>query len=261
MKIKEKIETKKYSGSKFWESLSYIKNVVAFLIKGKEFPRGNKEEIKFYKVFIKEGDLVFDIGANGGSKTKVFLKCGAKVIAVEPQKECINILKKKFGKIDMVEIVNKGLSSTRETKEINIFNSSPVSSFRDDWKDRMFSNCKIIRKEEVKMILILIEDLIDKYGIPDFCKIDVEGFELEVLKGLTSKIKLISFEFSKEFFKETLDVINYLSKEGYTKFNYTDNFNMTFKNDVWKNKNKFVSELITRIKNKDKEFFGDIYVS
>ena len=41
-----------------------------------------------------------------------------------------------------------------------------------------------------------LDKLIEKYGEPVFIKIDVEGFELEVLKGLTRPVKLLSYEYT-----------------------------------------------------------------
>jgi uncharacterized membrane protein len=40
-----------------------------------------------------------------------------------------------------------------------------------------------------------LNDLIERYGHPDFVKIDVEGCEADVLKGLSSRVPLISLEF------------------------------------------------------------------
>lgn len=42
----------------------------------------------FYKQWIKPGDLVFDIGANIGNRTRVFADIGARVVAVEPLPHC-----------------------------------------------------------------------------------------------------------------------------------------------------------------------------
>lgn len=47
--------------------------------------------MRFYEQFIRPNDICFDIGANMGNRTEVFLKLGAKVIAVEPQSECVNL--------------------------------------------------------------------------------------------------------------------------------------------------------------------------
>lgn len=66
-----------------------------------EFWKERTEDIKrtiFYGQFIKEGDLVFDIGANMGERAKVFVNLGATVVGVEPQPICIDFLKIMFKK-------------------------------------------------------------------------------------------------------------------------------------------------------------------
>jgi FkbM family methyltransferase len=40
-----------------------------------------------------------------------------------------------------------------------------------------------------------MDTLISLYGKPDYCKIDVEGFEINVLKGLNIPLNLVSFEY------------------------------------------------------------------
>ena len=63
-----------------------------YLLFNKEFKRQNQ----FYSTFISQNDLVFDIGACYGKKMASFLKIKAKVVAVEPQKKCMNFLKDLF---------------------------------------------------------------------------------------------------------------------------------------------------------------------
>src|SRR5262245_14614026 len=50
-------------------------------------------ERALYRPFIHPGDLCFDIGANYGFKTEVFLSLGARVVAFEPQPDCCQELK------------------------------------------------------------------------------------------------------------------------------------------------------------------------
>lgn len=43
--------------------------------------------------------------------------------------------------------------------------------------------------------MVTLDSAIQRFGTPFFCKIDVEGWELEVLRGLTQPLPLVSFEF------------------------------------------------------------------
>jgi hypothetical protein len=65
--------------------------------------------------------------------------------------------------------------------------------------------------------------LIEKYGIPQFIKIDVEGYELEVLKGLSHPINAISFEYTvPEQAEKLVTCIKRIEElDGKTLFNYS----------------------------------------
>ena len=80
----------------------------------------------FYGQFIKSNDICFDVGANIGNRTKVFLALGAKVIAVEPQSECVQMLRLRFGK--RINIVQKALGQKDGDGVIYIGESSAISS-------------------------------------------------------------------------------------------------------------------------------------
>ena len=46
----------------------------------------------FYSQFIRPGDLCFDVGANKGARAEIFLRLGARVVAVEPLPKCIAMM-------------------------------------------------------------------------------------------------------------------------------------------------------------------------
>jgi hypothetical protein len=50
-------------------------------------------------------------------------------------------------------------------------------------------------EESVAVEMITLQELIERYGVPELCKIDVEGYELEVLSGLQEPLPLLSFEY------------------------------------------------------------------
>ena len=85
-----------------------------------------KKLLKFYSRFIKKDDLCFDIGANYGRRTEIFLKLGARVVAVEPQDACMKELQKKDGSNKRVILVKKAISDNYGEEEIMISDSNTL---------------------------------------------------------------------------------------------------------------------------------------
>jgi len=212
----------------------------------------------FYSQFVGGTKLFFDIGANIGFKTNVFRNIGVNVVAVEPQKKCYEILKNKFGEDKNVVIVNKGIGNQRGELKIKTSSStSGVSTFSDKWqKDGRFN--KIVYDGEQAVEVITFDDLINSYGVPDFCKIDVEGYEYEVISGLTKKIPCLSFEFTSEFFSDSIKILNHLTSLGFREFNYGQGEEMKLKFQKWLSKDDVIQCVTSQIKT-NKDLWGDIY--
>ena len=93
----------------------------AVCIVGSYHPRAIRQRrrmMSFYRQFIREGDLCFDVGANIGNRTEVFLKLGASVVAIEPQADCMKGLQRKFGRNANVTLLQKGLGEKPGQKEL-----------------------------------------------------------------------------------------------------------------------------------------------
>ena len=181
------------------------------------------EYVRFYSQFVNKGDLCFDVGANVGRRTKVFLKLEAMVIAVEPQEHCMAKLRKKYVDNDRVVLVQKAVGERKGQAQMMLCDSHSLSSLSKNWVDSVkasgrYSSCTWNRT--VIVPVVSLDDLISQYGKPAFMKIDVEGYEYEVLKGLSQPIRVICFEFTPEFMDSAIKCVEHLSKIGPAKFNY-----------------------------------------
>lgn len=219
--------------------------------------RDHLKMISFYSQFIKKGDLVFDIGANIGEFTMNFLRMKVKVVSVEPQLTCLRELYKRFGKNKRVTIVGKALGEKEGISTISICaNENSISTLSEKWKKegRFFKNYKWIINQKVE--LTTLDYLNESYGLPKFCKIDVEGFEVEVLKGLSQRIPVICFEFTKEFIDDALTCMTHLESLGNAKFNFVKAATFKFTQPQWTSPEKLYEVLNS---SPNDLLWGDIY--
>lgn len=189
------------------------------------------EEVNFYSELLNninyKNDLIFDVGANIGQKCAIFSSISKKVIAFEPSEKPFTYLKKRFKNRD-VELFNCALggevssSEFYEIKDNNAYNSLSKKHIETTVTNREISNIGLVTRRKVNVETL--ENFIAKFGVPIYIKIDVEGYEFEVIKGLKTPVPLISFEANlPEFCNESISIIEYLSKISLNKyqFNFT----------------------------------------
>jgi FkbM family methyltransferase len=193
------------------------------------------KEAAFYRRLLtgfQEGDLIFDVGANQGYKTGIFFRLGAKVVAVEPDDLNQEVLRQKFLTYRMKKkplvIVPKAVSDKKSIVKMwidepgsakNTLSQKWAETLRED-KGRFGETLKFEHSKEIETVTI--EDLIAEYGVPYFLKIDVEGHEPSILRGMRQTVPFLSFEVNlPEFREEGLECVRTLSQlcsDG--KFNY-----------------------------------------
>jgi FkbM family methyltransferase len=225
----------------------------------KEQVEFEKKSIDFYSQLIDENDIVFDIGANFGNRIKTFLKLKAKVIAIEPQEACCKYLRKKY--CDKIILIDKAVGCDNNKKTMYISKNSAISSFSNDWIESVKSNRYKDQEWRAEEIIeqVTLDSIVEKYGVPSFIKIDVEGYELEVLKGLNEEVSVISFEYTiPEQINKAIECIDHIKEINHNvECNYSLGENMKFELENW------ISEMdmIRLLKGEDfSTSVGDIYV-
>jgi len=222
----------------------------------------HQKNVTFYKQILPSNQLCFDIGGNVGSKTKALLQTGAEVVCCEPQNLFFLYLQKKFRNKKNVYLEKIALGAKKDVLELQISSLFPTLSTLagKNWVEEVINSSdfflKIKYDQSEKVQVQTLDELIQKYGKPYFCKIDVEGFEYEVLKGLSQKIPLLSFEFFNYNMANTNLCLERLHKLDFTEFNWSIGEKQKFEMQVWNNK----ADLLKDIQSKNKKkYSGDIY--
>jgi FkbM family methyltransferase len=137
---------------------------------------------------------IFDIGMYDGADTAYYLECGCQVIAIEANTELVEHAKRKFhAQIVSGQLVciNAAISPQGEPVELNLFGHDLGSSSLFD--DRIACRRPI---GTMKVPGVTLVQLFDRYGVPDYLKVDIEGADRLCILALTSDMRpnFLSFE-------------------------------------------------------------------
>jgi FkbM family methyltransferase len=194
---------------------------------------------KIYAQFVNPGELVFDIGAHVGDRVASFRRLGARVVAAEPQRAIIAMLKLLYGRNPAVVIEPVAVGSHAGVTNLMINTVNPTVSTVSEafiaaaqnapgWNTQRWT--KAVGVETTTLDL-----LIEKHGVPVFIKIDVEGLEAEVLAGLSRPVKALSFEFTTIQRQVAAACIERCIELGYVKFKGVIGESQVFSHDDWLN--------------------------
>ncbi len=155
---------------------------------------------RLYRPLVDPGDLVFDIGAHLGDRSVAFAALGARVVALEPQPRIAAWLRRLAARNDRITVRREAVGRAAGTARLAISQRTPtVSTLADRWRARIpaaNASFRRVRWERfVDVPVTTLDALIEQYGLPGFCKIDVEGYEAEVLAGLSRPLPRLSLEF------------------------------------------------------------------
>jgi FkbM family methyltransferase len=214
----------------------------------------------FYSNLVPQNSLVFDIGANVGGFSFVFASIGARVVAVEPNADCVRHIQLSSG-TEAIQVVTaavgpqNGLATLYQADELDA-----VSSLSSEWMAairRHHPQYDHLWSKKVTVPMVSLDTLVKHYGMPEFIKIDVEGFEESVLDGLSSQPDLLSFEFNAAFIHSALRCIDKPLLSAGSLFNFALGDPTHFELPEWVGR-EGVKAILLAMEERDQH--GDIFV-
>jgi len=221
--------------------------------------RTHLEDIRFYKSMLPSSALCFDVGANIGDKSEALLRAGARVVAFEPNPLLVPELSARFrGEINwtlVLAAVGSGPDILKfYAREIHGLSSLDEKGVQE-WQGSLNGTYNVP--------VVTLDSAIRALGIPYYCKIDVEGWELEVLNGLTNAIPMISFEYhlNKKDIQKVKQCLQKLKIFGESHVNVTSAEQCEFVFQNWMALEQFVEWFPGNLQQLIKGgLYGDIFV-
>ncbi len=187
--------------------------------------------------FVSKGGFAFDIGAHVGDRTGSFLRLGASVVAVEPQPQIFRALRLLYGRHPKASLIPAALGAERGTLRLHVNRANPMvatasrafidaASDAETWQGQVWDSA-------IEVPVTTLDALIAEHGVPDFVKIDVEGHELAVLRGLRTPLAALSFEFTTIQRDVALACIDRLETLGDYKFNLSFGEEHRLQHQAW----------------------------
>jgi FkbM family methyltransferase len=215
------------------EWLGLVRSLVVYWRPGRR-----KGLCRLYGAFVKPGDLVFDVGAHLGDRSAAFAALGARVVALEPQPHIVSWLRRLVGRNERITVRAEAVGPRSGTAMLALSLRTPtVSTLAETWRRKLPGTNPGFRRvrweSATEVPVTTLDALIDIHGVPSFCKIDVEGYESEVLAGLSRPIPALSLEFVSGGLEVAVASVHRLDELGTYEYNAIRGEEREFALDIW----------------------------
>ena len=192
---------------------------------------------RFYRDLLPQDTLMFDVGAHVGSRSRSVLSIGGRAIAIEPQPVFARWLGWLFRDNPRVELVVAAVGAQEGQASLQISSRHPtVSTLSRDWIGQVEQSAgfeHVAWDKSIDVPVTTVDRLIEQYGRPDFLKIDVEGFEAEILAGCSQPIALVAVEYLPAALDILWQCIDRLEAHGDAEYNFVSGETHQFELAEW----------------------------
>ena len=184
------------------------------------------ESMELFRELVRPGDIVLDVGANIGHISLYFgtlVGDRGKVYAFEPGQNNLPYLARNISQAGNITIVPQALGSTAEVRPFHLENlTGQNNSFLSGFlmmKGTARSHFMRVQTKSVPVQVLRGDDFLEANRIqPDFLKMDVEGFEYEVLQGFEKTLREVRPAMMVELQVHYDEIYQMLTSMGYLVF-------------------------------------------
>ena len=216
---------------------------------------------RLYRRFVSAGDLVFDLGAHVGNRTRALRALDCRVVALEPQPDCARVLRALFSRSPGVTVVESAVGAAGGRVRLTLNERRPtLTTAAADWlaerrRDPRFADVRW--DHAVTVPATTLDGLIDRFGEPAFVKIDVEGGEPDALAGLGRPLASLSFEYLPGALSAVRACVQRLARLGTYRYNWSPGETFELAAEEWLTGDGLVAALSTAAAARRSS--GDVY--
>lgn len=233
---------------------------VVDLVRARRRQTDEARRATFYRAFMAPNDLVFDVGANVGARSRVFRATGARVVAFEPQSSAARALEAAFAGDRDFTLVTAAVSDTEGPRELHLSQSHPLATLSTEWIQRTGESGRFPNAwAGVETVdCTTLDRAIAAYGVPAFIKIDVEGHEWHVVRGLSRAVNGLSLEFAAESIDQIGRCVDHLESLARYEYRLALGDAPAFTSNDWVSADA-IKAAMHRARDHDRLVWGDVY--